>query len=97
MLVFALGLALAARKSGVPRHARVAFDLIVAAVLVQVTLGIATLLMFVPVSVAAAHQGNAALVLGAALYANYALRRWPEHVELPADVRISPSAVPLAT
>ncbi|MBK9001402.1 MAG: COX15/CtaA family protein [Myxococcales bacterium] len=97
VLVFALGLALAARKSGVPRHARVAFDLIVAAVLVQVTLGIATLLMFVPVSVAAAHQGNAALVLGAALYANYALRRWPEHVELPADVRLSPSAVPLAT
>jgi len=93
VLVFATVIWVAARKGGLPRHARIAFGLILLAVLLQVTLGIATLLMHVPVSVAAAHQGNAALVLAAALYANYSLRRWPEGVTPPADVRVSSTAL----
>lgn len=97
VLAFALGLRWAAHKSHLPRHARIGFDLILATVLVQVSLGIATVLMHVPVAVAAAHQGNAALVLGAAIYASYALRRWPEDVKLPEGIQLAPSALPQAT
>lgn len=97
VLVFALGLAWACRALRVPRHARLGFDLIVAAVALQVTLGITTVVMHVPVAIAAAHQGNAALVLAAALYTSYALTRWPEHVGLPTGLRASPGALPQAT
>ncbi len=97
VLVFAIAMAIAARTSAVPRHARIGFDLVVATVLGQVALGIATVLMHVPVAVAAAHQGNAALVVAAALYTSYALGRWPEQVELPHGFRSTPDAVPQAT
>lgn len=89
VLALALVLAVAARRAGVPRHVRIGFDLVAAAVLLQVTLGIATLLLHVPVAIAAAHQGNAALVLALSLYASYALRRWPDDVELPAGQEVS--------
>ncbi|MBK7585603.1 MAG: COX15/CtaA family protein [Myxococcales bacterium] len=95
VLAFAIGLAYAARKAELPRHARRGFDLILAAVLLQVTLGITTLVFYVPVALAAAHQGNAALVLAAALYAAYALRRWPAHVKPPAGASVSPQANPV--
>jgi cytochrome c oxidase assembly protein subunit 15 len=42
--------------------------LVVAALLVQVTLGISTLLLHVPVSVATAHQGGAVVLLTATLF-----------------------------
>jgi len=77
-----------ARRAAVPRHARIAFDLMLAAAVVQVTLGITTLLLNVPVSVAAAHQANAALLLASTLYASYALRRWPVDVRLPDGVEV---------
>lgn len=84
-VIFVAVLALAgyARHVRVPRHVRVAYDLMLAAVLVQVTLGITTLLFNVPVALAAAHQGNAALLLASALYASYSLRRWPAAVPVP--------------
>ncbi|MCC6899828.1 MAG: COX15/CtaA family protein [Polyangiaceae bacterium] len=97
VLVFALVLAWVCRTRRVPRHARIGFDLIVVAVLLQVTLGITTVVMHVPVAVAAAHQGNAALVLAAALYTSYALTRWPEHVDLPDGLAAPPGALPQAT
>lgn len=55
------------------RHstARRAFDLLLAALLVQVTLGILTLLFGVPTPLAAAHQGNAALLIAASLFAHH--------------------------
>jgi len=40
----------------------------------QVTLGISTLLLHVPVGLAAAHQGGAILLFSAALFACHALR-----------------------
>ena len=42
--------------------------------LTALTLGIATLLLRVPVPLAAAHQGGAVLLLSAALLVNHALR-----------------------
>jgi cytochrome c oxidase assembly protein subunit 15 len=88
-----LGLVIAcfihARRLGVPRHARIAFDLLLFAALGQVALGIATLLWRVPVTIAVAHQGNAALVFVATLCAGYALRRWPRNVTLPADIHVA--------
>ena len=40
----------------------------------QIALGIGTLLLGVPITLAAAHQGGAVLLLGAALLVNHALR-----------------------
>ena len=58
-------------------HARVRLGviLLVLALLLQVTLGISTLLLHVPVAVAAAHQGGAVLLLSAALFSSHALAR----------------------
>jgi heme a synthase len=54
---------------------RVAFALLPAVALVQLLLGIATLLMYVPVTLGAAHQGGAMVVFTVAIYLNHALRR----------------------
>lgn len=55
-------------------RARLAADLMLAMIAVQVTLGIATLLQMVPVAWAAAHQAGAMLLLGAVLWVNHELR-----------------------
>lgn len=55
------------------RRARRAVNLLAAAVALQITLGIATLLSKVPVVLGAAHQGGALLLLTAALFALRAL------------------------
>jgi cytochrome c oxidase assembly protein subunit 15 len=54
-------------RANVSASARVAAHLLLAALTVQVVLGIATLLLFVPVALGAAHQGGALLVFSAAL------------------------------
>jgi heme a synthase len=64
--------ALAAR----PRHA---LDALLAAALLQVSLGIATLLLVVPVPLAVAHQAGAVLLFTAALVARHALREAVGH------------------
>jgi cytochrome c oxidase assembly protein subunit 15 len=48
--------------------------LLVALVATQIALGIATLLLVVPIPLAAAHQAGAVLVLAAALNVAHALR-----------------------
>jgi cytochrome c oxidase assembly protein subunit 15 len=48
---------------------RVAFHALAAMAVIQATLGIKTLLLFVPVSLGAAHQGGAVLLLSAVLFA----------------------------
>ena len=53
---------------------RLAASLMLAALALQIALGIATLLAVVPVPLAAAHQGGALLLLTAALLAAHALR-----------------------
>ena len=63
----ALGEALAQR-------ARLTGYFLLGVLALQIALGIATLLMMVPIPLAAAHQGGAVLLLTAALLANHALR-----------------------
>ncbi|MDH3994076.1 MAG: COX15/CtaA family protein [Gammaproteobacteria bacterium] len=52
---------------------RLGVVLLVLALLLQVTLGISTLLLHVPIALAAAHQGGAVLLLSAALFSSHAL------------------------
>jgi len=63
-----------ARRARTDARARLAANLLFGMLALQITLGIATLLLIVPVPLAAAHQGGAVLLLGAALFANHALR-----------------------
>ncbi len=54
---------------------RRSLDLMLAALLLQITLGISTLLLAVPIPLAAAHQAGAVLLLSAVLNAAHQLRR----------------------
>ncbi len=72
-LVLIIGLWLAARKCDLPWAALQAFHALLIMTLVQVTLGITTLLYVVPVSVAALHQAGALLLFTFALWAAHAL------------------------
>ena len=63
-----------ARRSAAAR-ARLAATCCSALLAVQIALGIATLLLVVPIPLAAAHQAGAVLVFAAALYAAHSLRQ----------------------
>ena len=65
---------LMARRVPLPPSARLATHLLPAMLAIQITLGISTLLLMVPVPLAAAHQGGAVLLLTAALWAGHELR-----------------------
>ena len=58
----------------IPRAARVGTTLLLVMLVVQVSLGIATLLLAVPLALAAAHQAGAVLLFAAALNVAHALR-----------------------
>ena len=62
-------------RSGVGGKARLAVKFLLAALVVQVVLGISTLLLHVPVALAAAHQLGAMLLLTASLYVSHVLVR----------------------
>jgi cytochrome c oxidase assembly protein subunit 15 len=62
------------RSVPLPPRARLATHILLAMLAIQVTLGISTLLLIVPVPLAAAHQGGAVLLLTAALWAGHELR-----------------------
>jgi cytochrome c oxidase assembly protein subunit 15 len=62
------------RDDGVPGRARTGGHLLLGMLAVQIALGIATLLLVVPVPLAAAHQAGAVLVFAAALNVAHALR-----------------------
>jgi len=62
------------RRAAAPPRAKLAAHLLLVALAVQIALGIATLLLAVPVSLAAAHQAGALLVFSAALFAAHSLR-----------------------
>jgi len=64
---------LTARRVTLPPRARLATHLVLAMLVIQVMLGISTLLLAVPVTLAAAHQGGAVLLLTAALWASHEL------------------------
>ena len=59
----------------IPARAHRAAHLLLAMLLIQVTLGIATLLLVVPLPLAVLHQSGAVLLFAAALHAAHALRR----------------------
>ena len=58
-----------------PRPARTGLHLVMAAALLQVTLGISTLLMHVPVPLASMHQAGALLLLTAVIYLHHQATR----------------------
>jgi cytochrome c oxidase assembly protein subunit 15 len=62
------------RRAPAPPRARWAADLLLAALALQIALGIATLLNTVPIPLAAAHQAGALLVFTAAMLALHSLR-----------------------
>ncbi|MGH7089838.1 MAG: COX15/CtaA family protein, partial [Stellaceae bacterium] len=64
---------LASRRLEATLHHR--FDALALLVLLQVTLGITTLLLVVPLPVAVLHQGGAILLITAALVARHGMRR----------------------
>lgn len=63
-----------AMRAGLPDRARRAAHLLLGWLAVQVTLGIATLVYVVPVSLGAAHQAGALILFSLALYALHTLR-----------------------
>lgn len=66
------------RRAGLGPSARTAFNLLLAAVVAQITLGIATLLLVVPVSLGALHQAGALIVFSLSVTLNHALRTGPK-------------------
>ncbi|HHJ13055.1 MAG TPA: heme A synthase [Gammaproteobacteria bacterium] len=63
-----------ARGRVAERHTRLGLDLLAAMGLLQVALGISTLLLAVPVPLASAHQAGAMILLTLLLYTNHRLR-----------------------
>ena len=63
-----------AGRAGLQPRARLLSHLLLAALAIQIALGIATLLLVVPVALAAAHQAGALAVFTVALALNHALR-----------------------
>jgi cytochrome c oxidase assembly protein subunit 15 len=63
-----------AKTPGIPARARAGGHLLVAALAVQIALGIATLVLVVPIPLAALHQAGAVLLFAAAINVAHALR-----------------------
>lgn len=80
---------LVALRSALPRQARIAVHFLLAAALLQVALGISTLVLQVPIVLGVAHQGGAVVLLTALLYLLHSLH--------PARVAArTPTPVPVA-
>jgi heme a synthase len=82
LLLWAIG-----RLHPLPTPARIALWALLAAAAVQLTLGISTLLLVVPVPLAAAHQAGAVLLLTAAIVLRHTLRA-PAVMDAKARVTI---------
>ena len=65
------------RKIKLPSRARLAVNSLVAMSFVQVTLGISTLLLYVPVSLAAVHQSGSLALLSFAIWLSTEIKRLP--------------------
>ena len=63
------------RKFNLKPTAQIGVHLLLAALALQITLGISTLLLIVPVSLAAAHQAGAVILLTASLFVSHQLRQ----------------------
>ena len=64
-------------RAALPRAARLALHVLLAVALLQLLLGISTLLLVVPIPFAAAHQAGAVLLLTAAIILRHRLRTTP--------------------
>ena len=62
------------RRASLPSRIKTASNFFLAALAIQIALGITTLLLVVPVALAAAHQAGALLLFSAALWVNHELR-----------------------
>ena len=62
------------RQLALPSSARLACNLLLIMLVIQICLGIATLLMVVPLPLAASHQAGAMLLFTAAIWVNHKLR-----------------------
>jgi cytochrome c oxidase assembly protein subunit 15 len=71
----ALLLWLTGRRASLPRPADLALNALLAAAALQFALGVATLLLVVPIPIAAAHQAGAVLLLTATIVFRHRLRR----------------------
>ncbi len=69
------------------RSQRIAFDVLAGTSLLQVALGIATLLAVVPVSLGTLHQGGAVLLLSSLLLLSSRCRRLPRECVLQSEAR----------
>ena len=69
--------AVSMRRITIPSRARLALNSLVAMSIMQVTLGISTLLLYVPVSLAAVHQSGSLALLSFAIWLCTELRRIP--------------------
>jgi cytochrome c oxidase assembly protein subunit 15 len=65
------------RRADLPQRARPASNALLHTAILQVVLGISTLLLSVPTALAAAHQGVAMLLFTVALYLVHSLRKIP--------------------
>ena len=74
MIVAATVLALWLRRGRLPAAARLPLDLVAGMTALQVCLGISTLLLVVPIPLAAAHQAGAVMLLSLTLFALHSLR-----------------------
>ncbi|KAM4703473.1 heme A synthase COX15 isoform 2-T2 [Rhinophrynus dorsalis] len=66
------------RKVPLPRRARLALNSLLAVAYLQVTLGISTLLLYVPTSLATTHQSGSLALLSMAIWLMNELRRLPK-------------------
>ncbi|ORY07492.1 cytochrome oxidase assembly [Basidiobolus meristosporus CBS 931.73] len=66
------------KRLPLPKHVKTAVNAVLGVALVQVTLGITTLLYVVPVSLGAAHQGGSLALLTSSLYLLHTLKRLPK-------------------
>lgn len=75
LFVVLSGFAFTIFRSRLGGYAKLAAGLMIVALLAQVTLGISTLLLHVPVGIGAAHQGGAVVLLSAMLFLSHVLVR----------------------
>jgi cytochrome c oxidase assembly protein subunit 15 len=74
IFVSVVGFWLKTLNQDLPKRTRIVLHCLLAAVILQVTLGISTLLLVVPVPLAAAHQAGALILLTAMLWARHEFR-----------------------
>ena len=74
VLLFVIGLWFYARRFELVGRAKLGLNLMLGMVAIQFALGVATLLMVVPVSLGVAHQGGAMILFSIALFTLHALR-----------------------